>query len=193
MNTHDDINEAEARLVAMLSQLRIEETREQGFEDRFLADFRYRVVTDAVQTPSHVRAWEHLKMMLSNVGMARWVYGSAAAMACLSVVGYVLVDTSSDTAAMTAGVHPVKDKLKRNFDSFASTRQGLDPINVESLQWVDYDTVACIRAIPVKTQSHEQYYTTAHEQIEVQWEGVHRRKPLYSRHANWTQPMGFED
>ena len=58
-------------ICVLLRSLRIEATPEAHFEERFVYDFRERLVREAVCRPARALVWEHLLQVLSNLGGRR--------------------------------------------------------------------------------------------------------------------------
>lgn len=82
----------EENLIRLIATLRIEPVEEANYEERFLSDFRERIARDAVCCPARLLLWEHCKQFFANVGMRRWVYGTASTcgIAALVVAGILV-------------------------------------------------------------------------------------------------------
>ena len=68
-NTPSSIDHEEISI--LLRTLRIEATHEAYFEERFIYDFREKLVSEAACRPARVLLWEHLLQVLNNVGGRR--------------------------------------------------------------------------------------------------------------------------
>lgn len=78
----------EVELVALIAELRLEQTPEANFEERFVCDLRERIVRDAACCPARFRLFEHLclffrRHLLSSGASALGV--GALAVGCFSV------------------------------------------------------------------------------------------------------------
>lgn len=81
----------DTEIIMLLRTLRIEATREMNFEERFMYDFRERLVREAACRPARVLLWEHLLQMLGNVGRRRflmWGGATASLLLCVGVLGF---------------------------------------------------------------------------------------------------------
>lgn len=65
-------------LRVLLSTLRIEATPEAHFEERFLYDFRERLVREAACRPARMLLWEHLVQVFQNWGGRRLILGASS-------------------------------------------------------------------------------------------------------------------
>lgn len=99
----------EAELVALISQLRLEQTPEADFEERFVCDLRDRIVRDAACCPARFRLFEHLclffrRHLLSSGASALGV--GALAVGCFSVwpsEERTPARTAASSSVMTSG------------------------------------------------------------------------------------------
>lgn len=64
-------------LRSLLKIMLIEATPEASFEERFLYDFRDRVVREAVCRSAHSLIWEQLMMLADSIGIRRIVLGAS--------------------------------------------------------------------------------------------------------------------
>ena len=62
-------------IIVLLRSLRIEATPEAYFEDRFIYEFRERLVSSAACRPARSLLWEHLLQIISNLGGRRLAWG----------------------------------------------------------------------------------------------------------------------
>lgn len=67
----------EDQLVELLASMRVEPAAEADYEGRFLSDLRERIARDAVCRPARTLLWEHIRQFFANVGLRKWVWGSA--------------------------------------------------------------------------------------------------------------------
>ncbi len=101
--TKDTIGEAQ--LLSLLAALKVEETPEANFEERFLHDFHNRVVRETVCCPAHLRAWEHILQYLTNFGKKRLLFGASTLGVGVIAMGMVIVpipDDNADTRVLVA-------------------------------------------------------------------------------------------
>lgn len=73
----------------LLRSLRIEATPEAHFEERFVYDFRERLIREAACRPARALLWEHLLQLINNLGGRRlaWSLSSFSVGAiCMGVV-----------------------------------------------------------------------------------------------------------
>lgn len=75
-HTRRKVDPQEIRI--LLSALRVEATPEAHFEERFLYDFRERLAHEAVCRPARTLLWEHLLMLLDNLGGRRLALGASS-------------------------------------------------------------------------------------------------------------------
>lgn len=78
MRKGSDNTVKEEQLMQLFASLRVTETPEAGFEDRFLYDFHERVAQAAVVRPARYQLWEHLMQALTNFGGRRLAYGASS-------------------------------------------------------------------------------------------------------------------
>ncbi len=69
-------DDRESELACLLRALRVEPTPEAHFEERFLSDFRERVVRESVCRSARSVLWEHFCMFMGNLGMRRVAWGA---------------------------------------------------------------------------------------------------------------------
>ncbi len=89
---------AEAQLLSLLASLKVEETPEADFEERFLYDFHNRVVRETVCCPAHLRAWEHVLQYLTNFGKKRILFGASTLGVGVLAMGMMIVPSTDDSA-----------------------------------------------------------------------------------------------
>ena len=79
MHDNPTRNDNEEEMIALLRTLRVEATREDHFEERFVCDFHERMAREAVCRPARRLFWEHLVHAVRNVlRPRRLLWGSAA-------------------------------------------------------------------------------------------------------------------
>lgn len=81
----------EQELIVLLRALRVEAAPEAHFEERFLYDFRERLVREAVCRPARMLLWEHLLHAISNFGRRRLLWGASSfglGMLCLGTLAW---------------------------------------------------------------------------------------------------------
>ena len=135
--------DAETRLVAVLASLRVSQTPEAGFEERFLYDFHERIAREAVCCPARHRLFEHLLQMLENFGRRRLAYGaSTLGVGVLAVGGYMAIpeqETSVTSSAVMSrfdsGIAAMSPALSRDLEGCINIRveTQADPLDKESV------------------------------------------------------------
>lgn len=94
-------------LILLLRTLRVEATAEAHFEERFLYDFRERVVREAVCRPARELAWERLLQLLSNIGPRRLFWGASSLGLGMVCLGSALWHQWGSSGAPVARVYRV--------------------------------------------------------------------------------------
>ena len=135
--------DAETRLVAVLASLRVSQTPEVGFEERFLYDFHERIARETVCCPARHRLFEHLLQMLENFGRRRLAYGaSTLGVGVLAVGGYMAIpsqEVSGKSSAVMSrfdsGVAAMAPALSRDLDGCINIRveTNADPLDKEAV------------------------------------------------------------
>lgn len=130
MRKASDSTATEEQLVQLLATLRVETTREVGFEDRFLYDFHERVAQAAVVRPARYQLWEHLMQALTNFGGRRLAYGaSSLGIGAFAVAFFVLPQDGPRSPIAAAALNRFDNSittltpgLSRDFDSCTTIR-----------------------------------------------------------------------
>lgn len=134
MDSRTKVTIGEAQLLSLLASLKAEETPEANFEERFLYDFRNRVVLDTVCSPAHLRAWEHILQYLTNFGKKRLLFGASTLGVGVLTMGMMIVpstDDETDARVLVAKrfddtVSSLVPGLSRDCDGCTSIRIGSD-------------------------------------------------------------------
>lgn len=74
----------------LLREMRLEATPEADFEERFMTDFRERMAREAVCRPARVLLWEHISLIIDNLGRRRLAWGAASVSACAVALGVLV-------------------------------------------------------------------------------------------------------
>lgn len=130
MRKASDSTATEEQLAQLLATLRVETTREVGFEDRFLYDFHERVAQAAVVRPARYQLWEHLMQALTNFGGRRLAYGaSSLGIGAFAVAFFALPQDGPRSAVAAAALNRLDNSittltpgLSRDFDNCTSIR-----------------------------------------------------------------------
>lgn len=130
MQKASDSTATEEQLVQLLATLRVETTREVGFEDRFLYDFHERVAQAAVVRPARYQLWEHLMQALTNFGGRRLAYGaSSLGIGAFAVAFFALPQDGPRSAVAAAALNRLDNSittltpgLSRDFDNCTTIR-----------------------------------------------------------------------
>ncbi len=77
-SAHSGEQDETQELAALLRVLRVEATPEAYFEERFLQDFRRRVEREVACRPMRSLIWEHIAMLMNNLGMRKVAFGASA-------------------------------------------------------------------------------------------------------------------
>ncbi len=107
------------QLLILLASLKVEETPEANFEERFLYDFHNRVARETVCCPAHLRAWEHVLQYLTNFGKKRLLFGASTLGVGALAMGIMIVPSSDDCSNARVQV------AKRFDDTVSSLVPGL--------------------------------------------------------------------
>lgn len=94
-------------LVVLLRTLRVEATPEAHFEERFLYDFRERLVREAVCRPARTLLWENFLQYLRNFGRRRLAWGASSfglGVLCLGALTWL---HGGNSARMAGGSYKV--------------------------------------------------------------------------------------
>lgn len=103
-------------LVVLLRSLRVEAAPEAHFEERFLYDFRERLVQEAVSRPARALLWEHLVHYLRNFGRRRWLWGASSfslGVLCLGALAWL-----QGSGAPRMATRSYKDKVQMSPSDF---------------------------------------------------------------------------
>lgn len=130
MRKASDSAVTDEQLVQLLATLRVETTRETGFEERFLYDFHERVAQAAVVRPARYQLWEHLMQALTNFGGRRLAYGaSSLGIGAFAVAFFALPQDGPRSAVAAAALNRFDNSittltpgLSRDFDNCTSIR-----------------------------------------------------------------------
>lgn len=130
MRKASDSAATEEQLTQLLATLRVETTREAGFEDRFLYDFHERVAMAAVVRPARYQLWEHLMQALTNFGGRRLAYGASSLGIGAFAVAFFALPQDGPRSPMAAAalnhfdnsITTLTPGLSRDFDSCTSIR-----------------------------------------------------------------------
>lgn len=95
---------SEAQIVALLATLRVEQTPEADFENRFLSEFHERVARETVCCPARRHLFAHLLQMLENVGRGRFAVGASALGVGVVAACYSLFPASPSALETNAAV-----------------------------------------------------------------------------------------
>lgn len=125
-----DSTATEEQLTQLLATLRVETTRESGFEERFLYDFHERVAQAAVVRPARYQLWEHLMQALINFGGRRLAYGaSSLGIGAFAVAFFALPQDGPRSAVAAAALNRLDNSittltpgLSRDFDNCTTIR-----------------------------------------------------------------------
>ncbi len=109
----------EAQLLTLLASLKVEETPEANFEERFLYDFHNGIARETVCCPAHLRAWEHILQYLTNFGKKRLLFGASTLGVGALAMGIMIVPSSDESASTRVQV------AKRFDDTVSSLVPGL--------------------------------------------------------------------
>lgn len=130
MQKASDSAATEEQLTRLLATLRVETTREAGFEDRFLYDFHERVAQAAVVRPARYQLWEHLMQALTNFGGRRLAYGaSSLGIGAFAVAFFALPQDGPRSAVAAAALNRFDNSittltpgLSRDFERCTTVR-----------------------------------------------------------------------
>lgn len=130
MRKASDSAATEEQLTQLLATLRVETTREAGFEDRFLYDFHERVAMAAVVRPARYQLWEHLMQALTNFGGRRLAYGASSLGIGAFAVAFFALPQDGPRSPMAAAalnhfdnsITTLTPGLSRDFDNCTSIR-----------------------------------------------------------------------
>lgn len=130
MREGSDRTAKEEQLLQLLASLRVEETPEAHFEERFLYDFRERVACAAVVRPARYQLWEHIMQALINFGGRRLAYGaSSLGIGAFAVAFFALPQEGPHSPVAAAALNRFDNSitnltpgLSRDFDSCTSIR-----------------------------------------------------------------------
>lgn len=134
----DSSDTSDAQLTELLATLRVVQTREADFEERFLYDFHELVAREAVCCPARHRLFEHLMQMLANFGRRRLTYGaSSLGIGLLAVGGYFMMPGENSSAAaavanrMDSSLASLAPGLARDYDdcTHVKVEQKTDPMD----------------------------------------------------------------
>lgn len=141
MRDDSDRTAKDVQLVQLLATLRVVETPEAHFEERFLYDFHERVACAAVVRPARYQFWEHLMQALTNFGGRRIAYGASTLGVGALAMGFFAIPGEEN--------HPtVAGNALSRFDSSITT---LTPGLTR-----DYDSCTSIRVVKAKNPfAHE--------------------------------------
>ena len=117
----------ESKLVALIAGLRLEQTPEADFEERFACDLRDRIVRDAACCPLRFRLFEHLCLFLRR---HRLTYGASALGVGALAVGCFSVWPSEDRTPAVAEAAPTETSSVGYEESLA----GLAPSSVSEVE-----------------------------------------------------------
>lgn len=141
MREGSDRTTTDAQLTQLLATLRVTETPEADFEERFLYDFHERVACAAVVRPARYQLWEHLMQALANFGRRRIAFGASTLGVGALAMGFFAIPGEEN--------HPtVAGAALSRFDSSITT---LTPGLTR-----DYDNCTSIRVVKAKSPfAHE--------------------------------------
>lgn len=103
-------------IVVLLRSLRVEATPEAHFEERFLYDFRERLVQEAVCRPARILLWEHLVHCLRNIcRRRRLIWGASSFSLGMLCLGVFTWPHSSGSPRLVVASYDVQDDSKCQF------------------------------------------------------------------------------
>lgn len=178
MRKGSDSTANEEQLMQLLASLRVTETPEAGFEERFLYDFHERVAQAAVVRPARYQLWEHLMQALTNFGGRRLAYGaSSLGIGAFAVAFFALPQEGPQSAVASAA-------LNRFDSSITSLTPGLSR---------DFDNCTSIRVEKVKNPFAHESVLVANEGSRAATDGVNIYTSSVSAEANpWDAAMKAE-
>lgn len=131
----------DVQLTQLLATLRVAETPEADFEERFLYDFHERVACAVVVRPARYQLWEHLMQALTNFGRRRIAFGASTLGVGALAMGFFAIPGEENRPTVASAA------LSRFDSSITTLTPGLTR---------DYDNCTSIRVVKAKSPfAHE--------------------------------------